>query len=107
MLYHFFSTRQPTPGTGDQAFSMAFSLPAEDLLGYSQYSYQSRFNPFQPPQLMYQLGLSTAGLGGVQAGQIYTQGLMSGTPAQNVGGGAAVNVSSGSGFINPLTGIGG
>lgn len=75
-LYRSKKTRQPSPGAMAFAFLPAFSLPAEDALGFSQYRVRKPLRVTQPEQVYINAGNVTAGLGGIVAGQLALQGLI-------------------------------
>lgn len=57
------------PGAGSAVFEPAFGLPAIQLIGNAIYAARS-LNPLQPPQVRTTLTTTTAGLGGLVAGQL-------------------------------------
>lgn len=76
-LYRYTPRRYPTPGTGNYAFEPKFSLSKFPLLAGPGKVTMGQINPLQPPQTYYYMQAPTAGLGGVQAGQIVGQPLLS------------------------------
>lgn len=75
MLYGFFKTRQPSPGSQAYAFEPAFTLPGFPATG-NGFPVNYDFRPLQHPQVYYNKVIPNAGIGGLVAGQIFGQPLL-------------------------------
>lgn len=67
--YHYHQGDVFLPGAGGQVFEPAFSLPMIQLIGAAIYAGPAP-HPLQPPQVRTTLTTTTAGLGGLVAGQL-------------------------------------
>lgn len=75
MLYLYQDTKQPTPGAMSYAFHMRFGLPVFGLVIGVPTLKPSYFKAHQPPQSYYYHQIPIAGYGGVQHGNVNSQGL--------------------------------
>lgn len=74
-LYHFHQGDQFLPGAESAVFEPAFTLPVLWAFGASVMA-GAPFRPTQPPQVWQNHSIPVAGLGGLFAGQFFSQGLV-------------------------------
>jgi len=77
-VYHFHEGDLFNPGTGNYVFEPVWELPIHPFWGDGGVPYKpNRFSPLQPPTPYVPHYTTTQGLGGLQAGQLYAQPLVS------------------------------
>lgn len=77
-IYHYHEGDLFTPGSGNFVFEPNFELPLQTLWGNAFLRKPNTFNPIQPPQIWSQPNVVQNGIGGLQAGQMELQPLLTG-----------------------------